>query len=78
MHEVSCSNPGLCKYAYFIKMLYLSSRGLWWWPVGWYIYILFYFAIYKFFLFFIFLKNYFVETGHSTAHANRFLATRSP
>ena len=26
MHEVSCSNPGLCKCAYFIKKLYLSSR----------------------------------------------------
>ena len=58
MHEVSCSNPGLCKCAYFIKKnVPQQQRGLWWSSIGWYIYILLYFAIYKFFLFFHFFKN---------------------
>jgi hypothetical protein len=59
--ELSGSNPSLCKCAYFIKKLYLGSRrracdG----GVGWDI---FYFAVFEFFLIFLFSENRFVGAG---------------
>lgn len=58
MHEVSCSNPGLCKCAYFIKKLYLSSREACGGRRSAGIFIFFFILLFtSFFLFFHFFKN---------------------
>jgi hypothetical protein len=53
MYEVSSSNHDLHKCAYFVKKIVpREQRGrLWWWSVGWDIFILLYFAVFEFSLF---------------------------
>ena len=77
----SSSNPGLCKCAYFIKKLYIDSRGAC--GSGRLARIfLFFFAVFEFFYFFSFSENdIFVGSGHELTFAlgtiNRFLAART-
>ena len=55
--EVSGSNSDLHKYAYFVKKMYLDSRGACGGGRLAGICLSFYFAVFKFLLFFHFLKN---------------------